>query len=285
MAALPHLPPSGVIDVAAYLRRVGLADVERSPTLATLRVVQRAHLSTISFNSVAYALGRLPSLDLPTVQRRIVAEGRGGTCLEQVPLFAAVLDAMGFQTRVRMAAWRCGAGEPVTTHLVVLVRVIDDDRIWLADVGWGVSVLAPVPLPPGPGRGEPVRLGHWEQRADVAADGEILLMERGAPPSADQWRRMHAASDEDPKADAMEWANRFGATDPRSPFVGRLVAIRVTEETRERLNGRDLEIYDGGEPRIETLAPAVAVETLERRFHVAVDDEERAALIRLLERT
>lgn len=275
-------PRRDLVDVAAYLELLGLHGERWSPTLATLQRLQRAHLETITFNSVAYALGKLPPLDLPSIARRVVAERRGGTCLEQVPLFAAVLDAMGFGTRVRMSSWRCGAGAPVTTHLVVLVRPIDDDREWMADVGWGVSVLGPVPVPRSAGRGEPVRLAHWEQRVDVGDDGEIMLMERGAPPSSDQWRRMHGAADLEPTTDAMAAANRFGASDPRSPFVGKLVAIRVTEQVRERLNGRNLEIYDGAAPRIEPLSAAAAVDALEHRFRVAVDDDERAALIRLL---
>src|SRR6185437_4867779 len=102
------------------------------------------------------ALGGVPALDLRTLGRRMVAEGRGGYCLEHVTLFAAVLRALGFDVRRRLAR----VGDPAQvdpdrppTHLTTLVRVRGDERPWMADVGFGVGVLGPVPVPvtPGPG--------------------------------------------------------------------------------------------------------------------------------------
>jgi N-hydroxyarylamine O-acetyltransferase len=270
------------MDVAAYLRHVGLGEQPPAPTLHTLRRLHRAHVDAIPFANVTTALGRVPALDLPTLERRMVRERRGGYCLEHVTLFAAVLDALGFDAAVRL----CLVGDPAEldperppTHLTVLARPHDDDRRWMADVGFGVGILGPIPVPPAPGSGEPVRYGRWEHRVDVRDDGRIVLMER----DADGWRPLHISVDRDVDDDAVADANRWVALQPRSPFAGRLVAMRTTDDRRERLRGTHLEtVTADGETRSERLAPAAAIEVLQQRFGVATADEDRGALERVI---
>jgi N-hydroxyarylamine O-acetyltransferase len=271
------------MDLAAYLRHVGLPDRPPAPTVQTLRVLHRAHVDAIPFTSVTTALGRVPALDLPTLERRMVAERRGGYCLEHVTLFDAVLRAVGFATEVRL----CRVGDPAQldpdrppTHLTVLARPTDDDRRWMADVGFGVGVLGPVPLPCGPGAGEPARYGRWEHRADIDADGHILLMER----DGDGWRPLHQTADRDVDDHAVTAANRWVALQPGSPFARKLVAMRTTEDRRERLRGTNLETLTAdGELHTEQLTPGAALDVLQHRFGVATDAGDRAALERLFE--
>jgi N-hydroxyarylamine O-acetyltransferase len=271
------------VDLTAYLRHVGLSPAPPPPTVATLRRLHRAHVDAIPFTSVTTALGRVPALDLPTLERRMVAEHRGGYCLEHVTLFDAVLRAVGYPTEVRL----CRVGDPAQldpdrppTHLTVLARPVDDDRRWMADVGFGVGILGPVPLPRGRGAGEPVRHGRWEHRADVDAEGHILLMER----DGEGWRPLHQTADRDVDHDAVGEANRWVALQPGSPFARRLVAMRTTDDTRERLRGTSLETLTAdGEIHTEQLTPEAALDALQRRFGVATDAEDRAALARLFE--
>src|SRR5688572_17134081 len=142
------------MDLAAYLRRLGLPQDGWTPTVDALRRLHRAHVDAIPFASVATALGRVPRLDVPTLERRLVTEGRGGYCLEHVTLFAAVLAELGFPADVRLSI----VGDPAQvaadrppTHLTVLARPADDPRRWLADVGFGSGLLGPLPVPPATG--------------------------------------------------------------------------------------------------------------------------------------
>jgi N-hydroxyarylamine O-acetyltransferase len=264
------------VDVTAYLRRVGLAEEDLPPTVASLRRLHRAHVDAIPFANVGPALGRVPALDLPTLERRMVGEGRGGYCLEHVTLFAAVLRSVGFGVEVRLCF--VGPGEPERgrppTHLTVLARPEDDSRRWMADVGFGVGVLGPVPL-----GGGPVRHGAWEHRADVADDGRIRLFERDGA----GWRQLHVSVDADAQDDEIVSANRWVALQEGSPFAGKLVAMRTTDDRRERLRGRTFEVVDAGaEPVVDELSAVSAVEALQRRFGVAIDAADRAALEALL---
>jgi N-hydroxyarylamine O-acetyltransferase len=271
------------MDLAAYLRHVGLPVGGWTPTVAALQRLHRAHVDAIPFTSVTTALGRVPALDLPTLERRMVAERRGGYCLEHVTLFAAVLDALGFKPQVRL----CRVGDPAEvdpdrppTHLTVLAHPDDDPLRWMADVGFGVGILGPVPVPASLGEGEPVRHGSWEHRADVVEDGLIVLREH----DGDAWRPLHTTFDRDVDDDAVGEANRWVALQPGSPFAGRLVAMHTTDDLRERLVGTRLERAPAaGEPTTDELTPAAAVDALGTHFGVAVDDPDRAALEQVLE--
>ena len=111
-------------------------------------------------------------------------------------------------------------------------------------------------------------------------DGHILLLER----DDDAWRPLHTTFDRDVDDDAVGEANRWVALQPGSPFAGRLVAMRTTDDLRERLVGTRLERAPAdGEPTTDELTPAAALDALERHFGVAVDEDDRAALRQVLE--
>jgi N-hydroxyarylamine O-acetyltransferase len=266
------------MDITAYLRRVGLAEDPPEPTLDALRRLHRAHVHAIAFANVEPALGRVPALDLPTLERRLVAERRGGYCMEHATLFAEVLRQVGFPVQLRLQL--VGDPEPPRppTHLAVLARPADDPRRWMADVGFGVGVLGPVPVPDAGGAGEPVRHGSWEHRADLE-DGRLVLLER----DASGWRPLHAGDDEDPADEAIAASNAWVALRDGSPFAGRLVAMRTTEDRRERLRGTRLEIAGaGGDLEERALTPDEALAELDRRFGVSVDADDRQRLHSLL---
>ncbi len=229
------------IDAEAYLRRVGVPAEGSTPTVAMLRRLHRAHVDAIPFTSVTTALGRVPALDLPTLERRMVAERRGGYCLEHVTLFAAVLEALGFGTDVRL----CQVGDPAQvdegrppTHLTVLARPIDDARRWMADVGFGVGVLGPVPVPQAQGEGEPVRYGGWEHRADASGDGRILLLERDAGRAGGRCTRRSTATSTHGRSTRRTGGWR-SSQDRRSPAGSSRCGRRTS--LRERLVGTRLE--------------------------------------------
>src|SRR5262245_33449705 len=136
------------VDLDAYLSRVGyLADV--APDLATLRGLHAAHVEAIAFENIDVVLGRAVPLDLDRVQEKIVRRGRGGLCLEQVVLMAAVLDRIGFTFSALAARSRIRTGNKVGPAVHVALCVELDDERWLFDVSFG-----------GYGLYEPIRLAE-----------------------------------------------------------------------------------------------------------------------------
>ena len=134
-------------DVALYLRRLG-HDQPPAPTLATLRALQARHTAAFPFETLSTLL-RLPvPLDPPSIERKLLHDGRGGYCYELNRLFLALLHTLGFDARAIAARVLMGEAEdavPARTHLLVLATV--DGERHVVDVGFGGMVpTAPLRL-------------------------------------------------------------------------------------------------------------------------------------------
>jgi N-hydroxyarylamine O-acetyltransferase len=75
-------------DQDAWLARIGY-DSTRAPTLRTLQAIIFAHARAIAYESIDVLLDRPPSLDLPSLQKKMITAARGGYCFEQNVLFVA----------------------------------------------------------------------------------------------------------------------------------------------------------------------------------------------------
>jgi len=107
-----------------------------------------AHAATIPYENIDVLLGRPPKLDLPSLQQKMIAGGRGGYCFEQNMLLRAGLLALGFTvTSLVACVIRARAPDaPVyATHMVL--RVDLPEGPFLADVGFGgLGLTAPLSL-------------------------------------------------------------------------------------------------------------------------------------------
>ena len=223
---------AAALDLDAYLERIGY-DGPREPTVATLRGLHLAHVASIVFENVDALLGPGVSLDLACLQDKLVRQCRGGYCHEHNLLFAAVLERLGFRV-TRLLARARDDGQTVLPrgHATLLVAV--DDRLWLADVGFGSEgLLEPVPLV----EGAEVHQGPWayglERRgADWILRGDGTVLYSFAP---GEYRRPD-----------FEAANYFVSTHTSSPFATELIVQRAHPHARYALRGLDLTITIGG---------------------------------------
>src|SRR5690348_18433864 len=88
--------PTESIDLHAYLERIDIRPPV-APDLPTLRAIIAAHVATIPFENLDPFLGITPALDIPSVQRKLGRDGRGGYCFEQNRLLSDALRAIGFK--------------------------------------------------------------------------------------------------------------------------------------------------------------------------------------------
>ena len=124
-------------DRDAWLARIGHHG-PHIPTLETLQALISAHSRAISYESIDVLLDRPPTLDLATLQRKMIAGGRGGYCFEQNMLFRGGLRSLGykvtsFQARV-VRGLEIDAPRPML-HMVLRVELPEGP--FLADVGFG----------------------------------------------------------------------------------------------------------------------------------------------------
>ncbi|HET9403114.1 MAG TPA: arylamine N-acetyltransferase [Burkholderiales bacterium] len=225
------------LDLEAYLKRVGYAGARR-PALAVLEELHLAHATHIPFENIDVLLKRPIHLDLPSLQEKLVAGGRGGYCFEQNLLFAAALGKLGFDARLLAAKVRHrGDKDLPRTHMLLLVSV--EGAGWLADVGFGgEGLLQPVPF----GDGREVQHYAWGYRVIEEKTGQWLLQSR----RQDGWGNLYSFT-LDPQTPAdCEMANHYTSTHPDSPFVNTLTAQLPTPAARYVLRNRELVTDRGG---------------------------------------
>jgi len=132
------------LQLREYLHRVGFSGEPR-PDLDTLKRLHRGHLAAISYENLDVQLGRRVGFDPAAVFDKLVRSKRGGWCFEMNGLLAWALEQIGFRVmRVAGAVGRDVRGDgSIGNHLALIV---DLDRPYLADVGFGDGLIEPTPL-------------------------------------------------------------------------------------------------------------------------------------------
>lgn len=241
-----------MIDLNAYLDRIGIR-TPAAPDLQTLRAVVAAHVASIPFENLDPFLGVSPALDIASVQRKLVREGRGGYCFEQNRLLGDALRAIGFE--VTDLAARVLWGQPddaITARTHMLLRVEADGKSWLADGGFGGNTpTGPLELVPDVEQAtphEPFRL----TRPD--GDWRLQFFAAGA------WQTLYRF-DLQPQFPAdYRISNYWTSTHPDSHFVTGLTAARAPAGRRLTLRNRQFAEHAAGDATTKrTLATAAEI--------------------------
>jgi N-hydroxyarylamine O-acetyltransferase len=150
-------------DLDAYFDRIRWTGCTTA-NYATLAGLVDAHMSRIPFENLDVLLGRGISLDLSSLQRKLVDQRRGGYCFEHASLFAAVLETLGFSVTAhtaRVVLFQPRSESP-RTHMFLAVAL--DGETFVVDPGFGAQApRVPLPLRDG----VEVRAGndaHWMAR-------------------------------------------------------------------------------------------------------------------------
>lgn len=131
------------MNIQDYLNRIQYSG-SRDVTLQTLTSLHRQHLLRVPFENLDIPLGRPIELSFENMYRKIVGENRGGFCYELNGLFYWLLREMGFPVKMLSGqVMHEGKAGPEFDHMLILV---DLDKPYLADVGFGDSYLEPLPL-------------------------------------------------------------------------------------------------------------------------------------------
>jgi N-hydroxyarylamine O-acetyltransferase len=266
-------------DVDAWLRRIG-HDGPREPTLETLRTVIAAHTGTIPFENIDVLLGRPPRLDLGSLQRKMIADGRGGYCFEQNTLLLAGLTALGFRATGLIARVIRGmdADAPGSaTHM--LLRVDLPEGPFLADVGFGNQTpTAPLALRPMQEQVTPHELMRlWPVGEELTLQAKF----------GEDWQNIYRLSPHPRLHIDYEVANWFTATHPASPFVSNLVVARPgADGARHTLFNGQVTVRRPGTPaeRVRLDDESEFRAALNDRFGLALPGVDLAAVLETLER-
>ena len=220
------------MNVEAYLERIDYRG-GLEPSWETLRGLHRAHLFAIPYENLDIHLGSPLLLDEEAIFKKLVLKKRGGWCYEMNALFAWALRQVGFEvTLLAGAVNRDKLGfEADSSHLVLLVEL---DKQYLVDVGFGNGFLEPLQLREGTRRQhyltyhlERLNGAWWRYRQDHAG------------PNYDFTLASH-------KLAAFADKCHYLQTSPDSGFVRVTVCQRFFPDRVLSLRGAVLETLDSG---------------------------------------
>ena len=211
-------------DIEAYLQRIGHEGpcrVDRQ----TLEALIARHAAAIPFENFEVLAGRVPSLELPALQRKLLGGGRGGYCYEQNSLLLAMLQEIGFDARPLEARVRANVPPQVLTgrtHLAV--RVVLCGEPVLVDVGFGgLAPLAPL---------------SFDSRPQRCPDGAVYRLVPHGDATALQIQTSHGWEDcyhvgpGTPQSVDLEMGNWYVATHPAAVLGNNLLVARAVDGGR-----------------------------------------------------
>lgn len=218
------------MNLAAYLERINYKG-PLEPSLETLRGLHRAHLLAISYENLDIHLGRPLHIDEEVIFQKLVLEKRGGWCFEMNGLFAWVLRELGFGVALLAGAVNRDklGDETEYSHLVLLVEL---DKPYLVDVGFGNGFLEPLELKEGE-----QRQGFLTYHLERLDDGWWRYHQNHAGPNYDFTLTGRELNDFSEKCHYLQ-------TSPHSGFVRVTVCQRFKPEAVLSLRGAVLETLD-----------------------------------------
>lgn len=254
------------VNLKAYFERIGFAG-SIAPTAATLELLHALHPAAIPFENLAPLAGQGVPLDQPSLERKLLAEKRGGYCFEHNFLFMRVLRELDYGVKPLLARvlWNHpeGADAP-PTHMLLLVDV--NGQNYLADVGFGgLTLTTPLRL-----RAEAEQATPHETFRLVGGDPDWTLEVR----LGEEWRKVYVFSTSEASEEALSAINERIATDPASPFTHELRVALSPSGRRLKLHNTQLSVQplEGAAEKTTLASLAQLRETLSTVFGLALPE-------------
>jgi len=270
--------PAAAFDLDAYFRRIGYTG-ERTASRATLSALILHHAQTIPFENLNPLLRWPVRLDLPSLQQKLVRDGRGGYCYEYNLLFSQVLQTLGFQVThlAGRVMWNVPEGVvPPRSHMIL--RIDFDQQPYIVDVGFGGMTLTDaLRLEPDIEQTTP----HEPYRLIKANDLFVLQANVGG-----EWRSLYRFDLQEQLLTDYEVTNWYISNHPNSHFISGLIAGRSDPDRRYALRNNVLAVHylDGRNERHELTTVAELRAALTEVMQIALPDtpELDAVLQRLI---
>ncbi|NBF06435.1 arylamine N-acetyltransferase [Pseudomonas sp. Fl5BN2] len=231
----PHL-----MNFDLYLRRLGY-DRAPPPTLETLQELQLRHVCRFAFESLSTLLRVPVPIDLASVERKILHQGRGGYCYELNQTFLVLLQHLGYEARGITGRVVIGGPEDAHTarsHRLALLHL--EGRRYIVDVGFGGMVpTAPLLLDTCEEQATP----HEPYRI-TEREGSYTLRVK----VMDEWRAMYVFDLQVQGDVDYEMGNWYVSTHKDSPFLGQLKVALMGPGIRRTLNNGSYALHRMGLP-------------------------------------
>lgn len=256
------------LNLKAYFDRIDYSG-PRTATPDVLNELHRLHPKAIAFENLNPLLGIPVSLDLDSLQKKMIDNNRGGYCFEQNLLFKHVLEALGFDVKGLEASilWNVPEGR-ITPRGHMLLLVETAGSTYIADVGFGgLTLTAPLLLKPGLEQETP----HENYRLVQAEKNQFILEAnvRG------KWKSLYRFDLQEQSLPDYEVTSWYLSNHPESHFVTGLIAARADNGRRYALLNNKLSVHhlDGKTEKHLFETASEIREILQTNFHLSLPAE------------
>jgi len=235
------------MDSKAYLERIGIRE-HLTPTAANLMRIQKAHLQSVPYENLDILLNRPIRLDVESLYEKIVVNRRGGYCFEVNELLGHLLRELGYEVTDLFGRFLRGeTGIPMRRHHVLMVKCIDDEVPYIADVGVGTGSPN---LPMRMVVGEELQDGVIAYRLTKQDFFGWVLEDR----KQDEWGPVYSFTEEPNAPIDYVTASFWCEHAPESIFnKGAMVSLR-TDTGRRTIDGDEARVFDGDGVTVYPLA-------------------------------
>ncbi|WP_343657764.1 arylamine N-acetyltransferase [Chryseobacterium sp.] len=210
-------------DLEKYFERIHFSGVPEV-NMEALRKIHQLHPKYIPFENIDPYTGKVPSLNVDDVFKKLVVESRGGYCYEQNLLLSEVLKYLGFNVRLQLGRVVWGRQEDSVAPQTHLLLIVDfEEKKYIVDCGFGTATLtAPLLLHEEQQQTTPNGIFKVSQKEDVYT----LWMWK------DQWLPVYRFVREHVEPADLEISNWYLSTHPGSHFKNKLILSKVDENAR-----------------------------------------------------
>lgn len=252
------------MNTEKYLSRIGAGTDEKRPSAESLKRLQRRHLLSVPFENLDIHWKRPIVLDVEKFYEKIVDENRGGFCYELNGLFNALLNELGYETKMVSArvAREGGVFSPDFAHMAIIATVEGEE--YLVDVGFGEFTAGPLKF---------ILDIEQEDQAGVFRitnfpyEGDEYF--EIAKKEEDGWRSENIFTLKTRELAEYTGMCHFQQTSPESHFVKKKICSLMTEQGRKTLTSdKFIETKNGVRNEVPVETQGQFDEILRREFNI-----------------
>ena len=193
---------------------------------------------TVPFENLDIHQGNKIFLDEDRFYEKIVIGGRGGFCYELNGLFCWLLRSLGFTVSMNSARVYMPTKEMFTPEFDHMVLLVDLEKTYLVDVGFGESFRKPIFLPDG--KSEDIS-GSYRLRP-FASDQDTNILQKK---ENNDWQSVYSFTKHPRRLSDFKEMNDFNQSAPESHFTQKTICSIATKSGRVSLSDDFLTITDG----------------------------------------
>ena len=225
------------MDVKQYLERINIKTIQQA-NYSFLAQLQLNHLLAVPFENLDIRQGIKIILDERRFYEKIVHRHRGGFCYELNGLFRWLLAELGFSVSMASGLVYITSDDRFSQEFDHIVLLVQMDKTFLVDVGFGDCFRKPLALPDG---SEEDVSGTY-RIIPPGPDQDVYLLQRR---NKEGWQPVYSFTLYPRQLIDFSEMSVFNQTSPSSHFTQQTVCSAATEKGRVTLSEDTLTITEG----------------------------------------